>query len=263
MLQPLLLGRVTSPRASNHVPPLIQALLDAASQGEDVAPIVVSIARSFGFDGFLYAATLNLRPNLETQQFVYSTWPTELIQLYDERAYIEVDPRIRDLVDSVVPLVWDQATYRGQSKPVDDFLDVIQAAGVASGVVCPLRDMAGRMAILSFSSSVAVSDAVRTTMIGQQLGNMVLFTLYFHELFVKGVLNEMVPPYLRGAKLSKRERECLTLAARGNSSEDIALKLSISPRTVQHHFDSIRSKLGAANRQEAIALALTQGMIHR
>jgi len=32
-------------------------------------------------------------------------------------------------------------------------------------------------------------------------------------------------------------------------------------RTVQYHFDSIRSKLGAANRQEAVALAVRDGVI--
>jgi len=53
------------------------------------------------------------------------------------------------------------------------------------------------------------------------------------------------------------------MAARGLASEDIALKLGISPRTVQFHFDSIRSKLGAATRQEAMAKAAYAGMLER
>ena len=64
-----------------------------------------------------------------------------------------------------------------------------------------------------------------------------------------------------GSTLSKRERECLTMAARGLTGEDIAIKLSISLRTVQHHFDSIRSKLGAATRQEAVYRATRSGEI--
>ena len=43
------------------------------------------------------------------------------------------------------------------------------------------------------------------------------------------------------------------------TTDDISLKLDISSRTVQFHFDSIRSKLGAANRQEAIALGVQTG----
>ena len=90
-----------------------------------------------------------------------------------------------------------------------------------------------------------------------------LFGLYFHEIFVSGVLNGHVPPYLQGAKLSARERQCLTMAARGLVGEDIAFKLDISQRTIQHHFDSIRSKLGAANRLEAVAIGLETGIITR
>jgi DNA-binding NarL/FixJ family response regulator len=51
------------------------------------------------------------------------------------------------------------------------------------------------------------------------------------------------------------------MAARGLTGEDIAVKLGISPRTVQNHFDSIRSKLGAANRQEAIFRATQLGLL--
>ena len=44
-------------------------------------------------------------------------------------------------------------------------------------------------------------------------------------------------------------------------SAAMAYKLGISERTVQFHFDGIRSKLGAANRQEAIAKAIAAGII--
>jgi DNA-binding CsgD family transcriptional regulator len=261
MLQPLRLGSLEDVKASYLVPPIVQPLLRAAQRGEDVAPIVLGIAKGFGFDGFLYGGSFSLQPRQETRQFVYSTWPEELIRLYDERAYIEVDPRIQDVLSSVLPLVWDQSTYRGRSAAVDGFLDVIQAYGVASGVMCSLRDNRGRVGALSLSCNLPILDEVRRLMIGQHMGDILMFERYFHELFVSGVLNALVPPHLEGARLSSRERECLTMAARGLTGEDIAFKLSISSRTVQHHFDSIRSKLGAANRQEAIARGLQVGII--
>ncbi len=61
--------------------------------------------------------------------------------------------------------------------------------------------------------------------------------------------------------MSRREREVLTLVARGLTTEDVAQRLGISPRTVQFHLDSVRTKLGAANRQEAIAIATRAGYI--
>ncbi len=82
-----------------------------------------------------------------------------------------------------------------------------------------------------------------------------------HELFCTGVVERGVPPAARGAPLSPRQRECLVLAARGLTTEDIAVELGITQRTAQFHFDCIRSKLGAANRQEAIAKAIVDGTI--
>lgn len=135
--------------------------------------------------------------------------------------------------------------------------------GVFSGVMCPLRDNHGNLAAMSLSSGVAVIDDFRRMTIGRHMGDMLMFQRYFHELFVAGVLNEVIPPFLEGVKLSGRERECLALAARGFTSDDIGVKLGIKPRTVQNHFDTIRSKLGAANRQEAIYLASKLGYIAR
>jgi DNA-binding CsgD family transcriptional regulator len=261
MLQPLRLGSLEDVKAPHLVPPIVQPLLQAAQRGEDVAPIVLAVAKGFGFDGFMYGASLSLRPRQETRQFVYSTWPEETFRIYDERSYIEVDPRIQDVLGSVLPLVWDQSTYRGRSAAVDEFLDVIQSYGVTSGVMCSLRDNRGRIGALALSGNVPILDEVRRLMIAQHMGEILMFQRYFHELFVSAVINALVPPHLEGAPLTGREHQCLTMAARGLTGEDIALKLAIGSRTVQHHFDSIRSKLGAANRQEAIARALKTGII--
>jgi LuxR family transcriptional activator of bioluminescence operon len=78
---------------------------------------------------------------------------------------------------------------------------------------------------------------------------------------MKSVVEQGHAPVSQGAPLSNRERECLALAAQGQTSKDIGVKLGISERTVHFHFDSIRSKLQAVNRQEAVAKAISQGVI--
>ena len=261
MLQPLCLGPLKDLPTFQLVPPIVQPLLHAAQRGEDVAPIALAMIRSFGFDGFWYGVSMSLRPSQETRNFLYSTWPEALNRIYDERAYIEVDPRIQAIVTSVVPLVWDQSTYRGLSGEVDAFFDVMHSYGVGSGVMCSLRDYRGCLAILSLASAQPVIDEVRQFTVARHMGDMLLFQRYFHDLFVAGALNALIPPHLEGARLSRRERECLTMAARGLTGEDIAQKQGLSLRTVQSHFDSMRSKLAAANRQEAIARAIKLGII--
>ena len=61
--------------------------------------------------------------------------------------------------------------------------------------------------------------------------------------------------------LTPRESDVLELAADGVPIEEIAQRASLSPGTVRNYLSSAATKLGAANRHEAVALARTQGWI--
>lgn len=70
------------------------------------------------------------------------------------------------------------------------------------------------------------------------------------------------PPSL-GRDLTDREREILALLVEGQTNKAIARELSLSPGTVRIYVSNILSKLGAANRTEAAALALQQNLVRR
>src|SRR4029453_5278688 len=57
-------------------------------------------------------------------------------------------------------------------------------------------------------------------------------------------------------------REVLRNVAHGLTTDDIAGRLAISERTVQFHLDAVRTKLGASNRQEAVALGIQRGLVN-
>jgi len=61
-------------------------------------------------------------------------------------------------------------------------------------------------------------------------------------------------------QLSGREREVLTLVARGMENEEIAESLSISPRTAKNHVSSILGKLGLPSRVQAAIYAVRRGL---
>src|SRR5215472_17704603 len=61
--------------------------------------------------------------------------------------------------------------------------------------------------------------------------------------------------------LSARERELVTLVARGRTNAQIAAQLYISVRTVGSHLDRIRDKTGARRRADLTRLALAAGLV--
>ncbi|HEY1621064.1 MAG TPA: LuxR C-terminal-related transcriptional regulator [Streptosporangiaceae bacterium] len=66
-------------------------------------------------------------------------------------------------------------------------------------------------------------------------------------------------PGLEG--LSPRERELVTLVARGHTDAQIAGQLYISVRTVSSHLDRIRDKTGCRRRADLTRLALSAGLV--
>lgn len=61
--------------------------------------------------------------------------------------------------------------------------------------------------------------------------------------------------------LTERQRQILELTIDGLSAEEISKRLNLSPFTVNEHLDAVRRKLGAANRAEAIAIALKKHLL--
>jgi DNA-binding NarL/FixJ family response regulator len=56
--------------------------------------------------------------------------------------------------------------------------------------------------------------------------------------------------------LTAREDEVLALLAEGLSNTEIADRLFVSPRTVEHHVAAVMRKLNARSREEAVAVAI-------
>jgi len=68
------------------------------------------------------------------------------------------------------------------------------------------------------------------------------------------------PPRV-GHDLTPREAQVLALVAVGLSNIQIAQQLGISPSTARFHVSTILTKLGTANRAEAAAVAVKQGLV--
>jgi len=63
------------------------------------------------------------------------------------------------------------------------------------------------------------------------------------------------------ATLTRREKDCLALVARGASNKEAARRLGLSVYTVEDHVKSLIRKLQASSRTEAVATALGLGLL--
>jgi NarL family two-component system response regulator LiaR len=75
------------------------------------------------------------------------------------------------------------------------------------------------------------------------------------------LINKVTKREVTGDDLTKRELDILTLLVKGLSNQGIAERLVISHSTVKFHVSSILSKLGAASRTEAVAIALQNNLV--
>lgn len=76
--------------------------------------------------------------------------------------------------------------------------------------------------------------------------------------FVKTRSDALADPY---ESLTNREREVLQMTAEGLTSSQIAVKLSISPRTAELHRSRMMKKLGLHNQKEVFRFALKRGIL--
>jgi non-specific serine/threonine protein kinase len=72
--------------------------------------------------------------------------------------------------------------------------------------------------------------------------------------------SEAPPRHLMQGGLSRREREVLTLIARGKSNAEIAAELVLSKRTVEKHIGNILGRQGLANRAQMVRWAIENGL---
>ena len=62
-------------------------------------------------------------------------------------------------------------------------------------------------------------------------------------------------------ELSPRQKDILASITRGLTNKGIAAELGISARSVDEHVNALFQKLGAANRAEAVAIALRKQLL--
>ena len=81
------------------------------------------------------------------------------------------------------------------------------------------------------------------------------------SMYVANTVQEMLKENTGELALTAREREVLSMIARGNNNAAIADRLNISPKTVEKHRGSLMTKLGVHSVAELMVYALKEGLL--
>ncbi|MGY8682932.1 LuxR C-terminal-related transcriptional regulator [Bradyrhizobium sp. UFLA05-153] len=122
--------------------------------------------------------------------------------------------------------------------------------GLQDGYVVPVASPAGRLGQVWFGGHE------------DELPEHDLPALHFMALYAfDQVLRLRGTPDAPHIILSEREREVLTLAALGRTSDQIAEAMNITERTVKEHIKNCCKKLGAVTRTQAVMIAMRDRII--
>jgi len=124
--------------------------------------------------------------------------------------------------------------------PLEEARTRLDLAGLLSTTEPAMALVEARAALERFQQLAAARDADAATSLLRQLG-------------VRGHTG----PRGSGA-LTRREQEVVELVGAGLSNKDIAERLFVSPRTVEHHVSNVLAKLGLTTRGQVTAYALRQ-----
>jgi LuxR family quorum sensing-dependent transcriptional regulator len=227
--------------------------LDRLSTLEDVTSAFEQALAHFGIEHFIVVG-----PPVDGQHFddlvIALRWPRALFMLYVENDDARFDPLIRRAAQSHMPFEWSAEFYRSNADPrVAELMRRTADFGLKNGYLVPIHGPGGYEGYVSLAAAELRLSASAKYAIH-------LMTIYAFDRMcaLRGQRGDRPSKKL---PLTSREREVLAWAAKGKSASQISDTLRISKRTVDEHTQTAARKLGAANRTQAVAIALRDRII--
>lgn len=208
-----------------------------------------------GFEYYLFAIcklTSLSAPEITT----ITNYPEEWIKYYFEEKLQRFDPVVRYCFEQVSPIRWgDLQNLPEYASPEGDAIFKKAAElGLAHGISIPLKAHTGETCIFSLATANAadINNRFDSALSPAQTFSTELFN---NLTRIKLTLDE------KKENLTARELECIFWACEGKTTWEMSQILDITERTVIFHLTSATKKLGAVNRQHAVAKAITTGLI--
>jgi DNA-binding CsgD family transcriptional regulator len=198
---------------------------------------------------------IGTRGTKPAQAIWLSTYPEPYRTTYLERGLQRTDPAFVLSFARLLPTDWD-AIHR-----LDGSRAVLEAANAhripVRGIAVPIRDETTGDSL--FNVNLDCHEAEWKLRRNALARDFMVIGHVFHVM-MRGLVRGS-EPLIELPRLSPREVDVMRLAAQGYSAKRTALKLGISPHSVRVHLTLARRRLKARNTAEAVAIALTRGLL--
>lgn len=179
------------------------------------------------------------------------SYPMEWAKLFSELEFFDIDPVFLQASRSLVPFFWDtQAANEEISPPQQEIYHEASRYGLTRGYTVPIHSVNAPRDFRASCTVVPDSD----TLPPAAYSAVQLMAFYMYEAGSKDAAAKDPPPVQK--PLSRRERQCLELAAQGKSDWVSSKILGLSERTVHNHVENAKRRLQVATRVQAVVHAL-------
>jgi LuxR family transcriptional activator of bioluminescence operon len=184
-----------------------------------------------------------------------TNYPDRWMDLYLEENKQRVDPVVEYMMTSHCPIRWDKLVQieRFQYAEQQNLMAQARKFGLFNGFSIPIRAISGEIVVFSMGIGDVPNSSKKLDSI-QPFAHSFSFHLYERFFMITSKLSE------KNKDLTKRELDCLFWACEGKTAWEISQIINVSERTVLFHLNNSKFKLGASNRQHAVALAIKKGI---
>lgn len=236
----------------------IEAELSRSENLIDIKEACLKFSEACGFDFFLFGLC---KPSSLAfpDVILVDNYPSEWTKKYIDESLIKIDPTVVFCMRHSTPIRWDKFSKMGElgKGKYKDLMDDARDHGLVSGYSLPLWAPSGEFAVFSLASRNEISE----------MEDLCAESLPFSQLFANAILETLLTQMAeefatnQSVTLTKREKECLFWACEGKTTWEMSKIVDVSERTIIFHLNNAVEKLGANNRQHAVAKAILYGLI--
>jgi len=230
-----------------HFQPLMDDLLGSLSDRDLFLNRLAPCAQALGFEYFSYKV-FSCYPASRPKMLIEGNYPAQYLEDYRKlRIYLQ-DPMIEQAHHSTLQFYWDEPFYR--DKP--ELWWRMAQYGIREGWSQSVKDCYGRLGILTFAGK---SIPTQSPQAGARNETFFLWLAQTAHKTLREALISVNDEAIKDV-LTLREKDILRWCSEGKTSEETALLMGLSERTVNFHIGNSIKKLSVANKTAATAKAV-------